>query len=371
VPLLHPGSGLAQDFSTDTTIKYIVLAEDGKTDRIWYLASDYAVFAANHPYIQYMGRVSFIDSLKPKMWAPGAMVRFKFKGTYCEVVLNDEVLYGSNYNYLEIIVDGGEPKRIRTKGISNNLVFSGLSDTEHTIAIIKDTESGMGYIEICGLRTHELLEPDPLPTRKIEYIGNSITCGAEAYTDSVACGEGTWFDRHMAYNAYGPKTSRALNAQWQLSSLSGIGLMHSCCDMTVIMPQVFDKVCFYNNSVSWDFNRYIPDVVTICLGQNDGQQDSATFCTNYVTFIKKVRGYYPDAYIVCITSPMADESLRNYMKNTLTSIVKTMNDGGDSKVSKFYFSKSWNAGCGGHPSIDEHTVIAEELTAYIKTLTGW
>lgn len=44
-----------------------------------------------------------------------------------------------------------------------------------------------------------------------------------------------------------------------------------------------------NDTIIGDFNKYQPDVVTICLGQNDGIQDSAAFCNNYIAFIKQLR----------------------------------------------------------------------------------
>lgn len=77
--------------------------------------------------------------------------------------------------------------------------------------------------------------------------------------------------------SYGPVTARMLDAQWMLSSVSGIGLMHSCCDMDIVMPDVYDKLNMRENKYRWNFAHYQPDVVTVALGQNDGIQDSAAF----------------------------------------------------------------------------------------------
>jgi hypothetical protein len=141
--------------------------------------------------------------------------------------------------------------------------------------------------------------------------------------------------------------------------------------MTVVMPQIFDKVKLYSNEIAWDFSRYMPNVVTVCLGQNDGVQDSATFCNCYVSFIHTIRGKYPNAQIVLLTSPMDDGPLTIFLKKMITSVVNTLNTEGDLNVSKFYFSKAWNGGCGYHPNVDEHTEIANELTGYLKELMGW
>jgi hypothetical protein len=171
--------------------------------------------------------------------------------------------------------------------------------------------------------------------------------------------------------SYGPVTARLLKANWHLTAVSGIGLIHSCCNMTVTMPQVFDKVDLRNDSLVWNFSKYIPDVVAICLGQNDGIQDSTTFCSAYTRFIGAVRIHYPDCQVICLTSPMADEKLVAVMKKYLRGIADYMHRQGDSKVHTYFYSKQYHNGCGGHPDLEEHQQIARELVAYTKKIMHW
>jgi hypothetical protein len=185
------------------------------------------------------------------------------------------------------------------------------------------------------------------------------------------CDDGEWFDQHNAWLSYGGLTARSLGAQWHLTAVSGIGMMRSCCGMKITMPQVFDKINPRKDTLAWDFKKYQPDVVTICLGQNDGVQDSLQFCETYVKFIQTVRKQYPDASIVCLSSPMANARLTAVLKNYLTGIVSHVNAKGDRKVQKFLFSKSFNNGCGGHPDLNDHQQIANELTAYLKKSFNW
>src|SRR4029077_4929292 len=133
------------------------------------------------------------------------------------------------------------------------------------------------------IRCAKLVKPPSKRIRKIEFIGNSITCGTGSDLSEIPCGKGKWQDQHNAYMSYGAVTARTLGAQYHLSAVSGIGLMHSCCNMNIIMPQVFDKISMRNDTIKWDFKMYQPNVVTVCLGQNDGIQDSATFCKNYIS----------------------------------------------------------------------------------------
>ena len=330
------------------------------------------LFEADNRHFQYMGRIDFSKPKTPKFWAPGVTIKAKFQGTSCEAVFNDEVAYGTSHNYIEIAVDNQKPVRIQTTGPINTInVAEGLAPGAHTVTLCKDTESGIGYVEFVGLRCEKLLALPRPPARRLEFIGDSITCGAGSDQSQKPCGVGEWYAQNNAYGSYGVHTARLLNAQWQLSSVSGIGLMHSCCDMTETMPTVFDRLKVRDGELKWDFARYQPDAVTVCLGQNDGQQEPNAFQDHYVGFLQDIRGHYPKAQIICLTSPMADDSLTAYLKTNLTQIVARRNEAGDKNVHTFFFAHHYNRGCGQHPNLDDHQLIAGELAPYLKATLGW
>jgi lysophospholipase L1-like esterase len=328
-------------------------------------------YPADDSHLKYVGRVDFSDPLAPKFWAPGIYVQAKFKGTSLSIDINDEDLYGVTHNYLEIAIDNNPPFRIQTTGKTNHIkVADNLPPGVHTVTICKDTESNIGYISFIGVTCEKLLSLS-MPKRKMEFIGDSITCGTGSDQSVVKCDQGKWYDQHNAYMSYGPTTARALDAEWQLTSLSGIGLIHSCCNLKVTLPNIFDKVFLVQDSIQWNFSEYTPDVVTVCIGQNDGKQDSVTFCSAYVNFIKVIREKYPKADIVCLNSPMGNAQLTAMLKRYITGVQQYFNSKGDSHVSHYFFSRSWNDGCGGHPSMAQHALIAAELTAYVKQLKNW
>jgi carbohydrate esterase-like protein/GDSL-like lipase/acylhydrolase family protein len=333
-------------------------------------------FKPSDPYFQYTGRIDFSDPDKPRFWSGGVYIVAKFKGPTCKIILNDEVLYGSYHNYIEVIVDHEKPIRFKMKGKADtidvgSLLGKTLSDKSHSLFICKNTEDGIGYLEFIGLSCQKLLPVLAKPARKIECIGNSITCGMSSDVSQIPCGKGEWFDQHNAYMSYGMITARALNAQVHLTSVSGIGLIHSCCNLTITMPSVFDNMDLRNGSKKWDFRNYQPDVVTICLGQNDGVQDSTKFCSAYCEFIERLRNDYPRAKIICLTSPMADQILTTVLRKYLASIVAFENNRGDKDVYTYFFSKRYHNGCGDHPDINEHQQMANELISYVKKVTGW
>jgi len=342
---------------------------------LMYMASAAAkdsFYEADNKLIQYTGRIDFTDPKKPRFWTAGVYIQAKFEGTYCEIIVNDEMLWGNSHNYLAIIVDNQAPIKVKLTGRTNTITaIKGLSKGAHTITICKNTEALIGYLEFVGLKCQKLLPLPARPVHKIEFIGNSITSGMGSDLASVACDKGVWYDQHNAWLAYGPITARALNAQWHLTSESGIGLIHNCCDKPFLMPRVFNKVSLSQDSIVWDFTRYQPDVVTICLGQNDGIQDSLKFTSAYIDFLKTLRGYYPQAQLVCLTSPMANDGLRKVLKNYITGVVTHVQAQGDQRVDKFFFSRGFNKGCGAHPDLDDHQNIAAELTAYLKKKMNW
>lgn len=331
-------------------------------------------YGADHQYIQYTGRIDFSNRSKPKIWPSGAYVVIKFRGPSCTVKLNDELLWGSVHNYIEVVIDGQPAKRIQLKAKENTIELAkNLSAGAHTLIICKDTEAENGYIELLGFTCQELLPPPPKAKRKLEFIGDSITCGFGADESVLKCGTAgaQWYDQHNAWMAYGPTTARSLDAQWHLSSVSGIGLIHSCCDKKILMPQVFDKIAMPKDSLKWNFANYQPDVVTVCLGQNDGVQDSTKFCSAYVSFAKTLRGYYPKAKLVFLSSPMADATLKTALVKYITAVRKELSRQGEQNTGSYFFTRQSIKGCSSHPSMAEQQQIAQELTAYLKKEMKW
>ncbi|MDP4227419.1 MAG: SGNH/GDSL hydrolase family protein [Bacteroidota bacterium] len=329
----------------------------------------YPLIPANNSNIQYTGRIDFSNKACPRFSSPGVYIQAKFTGTLCDIELSDP----NNHNYIEVVVDNGPAKRIKVEnGIMR--VAEGLANKTHTILICKDTEAAIGWLEFKGFRCKRLLPMAQKQVRKIECYGNSITCGAKMIAGLCEQGTGdNWNITNKAYMSYGAVTARKLNAQWQLTSWSGIGLVHSCCNMPVTMPDVYDRTFLENpSSAKWDFSSYIPDVVTICLGQNDGIIDSSVFCSKYVEFILSIRAKYPHAAIFCLTSPMSDDALLQFQKKCLSTIVHTMNaEKNDSKVYQVILTNKLNSGCGNHPDEAQHELIARELSKAIKEKLGW
>ncbi|GHT98259.1 endoglucanase [Alphaproteobacteria bacterium] len=329
-------------------------------------------FSADNPKFQYVGRIDFSNPALPKYWALGVYVTTSFNGSSCKFIVQDEVPSPNAHNYVEVVIDNYIYHRIRLQQKRDTLSFYNLKNGAHKIVLCKNTETNIGYMEFAGMLCNALLEPPPLPNKRIECIGNSITCGTGSDQSVVPCHAGVWQDQHNTYFAYGPTTARNLNAQWHLTAYSGIGLVHSYCNIAFNITNIFNQLNLQPNGIPWQFSKYQPDVVTICLGQNDGKQDSAYYCKQYLYFLQTIRTQYPNAQIICLSSPMADSSLNANLQRYITAVVQNNWCVQDGKISKYFLKQAYNGGCDNHPDLQQQQLIAKQLTDYIANdLMHW
>jgi hypothetical protein len=195
----------------------------------------------------------------------------------------------------------------------------------------------------------------------------------------MPCTQGEWYAKHNNYMSYGPQTARLLNSQWMINAVSGIGITHSYGGGNGVLPPLYDSIADRSDpndpgSKPWDFAKYQPDVITICLGQNDGVKytsgaNASDFISKYEAFIDHLHAVHPKSQLILLTSPMGDAVLTADMKDDLNRIVNDEKNKGNDQISSF--SRSWNDGCDGHPTVASHIQIAAELAPYIKKTMNW
>lgn len=304
---------------------------------------------------------------------------FRFKSTTCSlyVYLNDP----SAHNYLQYTLDGLYQKRLRINGNSRQpLIIGGLINGLHTIWIYKATEATTGPVFIQKIIARDIIALKPSGRPMIEFIGNSITCGAASDPSEIPCGSGEYHDQHNAYYAYGPRVARALNVNFMLSSVSGIGIYRNWNSLSPVMPQVYEKTDFQEDNRYWNFKTYHPRVVSIALGTNDFSDgdhvhprlpfDSVRFVSNYIRFVELVKSKYPEARIALLSSPMLNGNKRELLQRCLKAVKNKVDSSHPSKkpVALFFFQPMQARGCGGHPNVEDHEILAKELEPFFKEL---
>ena len=329
-----------------------------------------------HPYGRYIqnsnGNLELISS--------AVHFGFQFKGAECSIfaALSDP----ATHNYLQYTVDGIYYRRIKVFGNkSRPYLIGGLGKGVHTVWIYKATEATTGPIYIQKIIAHDAIPIKVSDRPLIEFIGNSITCGAQADPSEFPCYTGEYQDQHNAYYAYGPRVARMLNANFVLSSVSGIGIYRTWNTPVPYMQQLYEKTDFLLTSVrNWNFKTYNPRVVSIALGTNDFSDgdgrtprlpfDSVVFVNNYIRFIDLVKSKYKTARIALLSSPMLNGNKRMKLQNCLTTIKKVIDKKypSDKPVALFFFMPMNARGCGGHPSVEDHEILAKELAPFFKRL---
>jgi len=332
--------------------------------------------AALKPY----GRYILNQSQNLKLISSAVHFGFSFTGQECQLYasLPDK----NSHNYLQYELDGVYQKRIRINGNAQEpITIKAPTAGKHTVWIYKATEAHTGAINIQKVTGQGLISIEKPRVPIIEFIGNSITCGAAADPSEVPCGTGVYHDQHNAYSAYGPRLAQALGVNFVLSSVSGIGIYRNWNSNGPTMPQVYEKLDFQeNNPQKWDFNTFTPQVVSIALGTNDfsngdGKKerlpfDSVSYVNNYIKFVQVVKTKYPKAQIALLSSPMINGRNRTKLQNYLTVVKEKINSlyPSDKPVTVYFFKPMQARGCSGHPNVADHAMLAQELLPFFKEL---
>lgn len=328
--------------------------------------------------LTYQGRIIYNEEAAEFSW-PGTSVNIHFEGTGISATLKDL----DTSNYYNVIVDGEVISKIHTDTIKQQFVLaSGLSDGEHQVQLFKRTEWDKGKTFFYGFEIDkggEVLDPPAPQKRKLEFYGNSITCG---YANEDLSGQ----DRSLGYfennyETYGAITARHFNAQYYCISKSGIGITVSWFPM--IMQEMYDRADPTDASSKWDFSAYNPDIVVVNLFQNDSwivnmpeyeefvsrfgkeKPDEEYIVNAYQKFIESIRSKYSKASIICALGNMDATNEGSVWPGYVELAVSQLND---SNIYTCFFPFK---NTGGHPSVEEQQVMSRQLIAFIEENTDW
>lgn len=318
------------------------------------------------PAIHYVGRHDATDPGHVRMGWSGVGAVFRFNGTDASVRLDD------NGRYWTVVVDGQvQPNLATSPGEQSYPLAVGLPAGEHTVELYRRTEGSFGSTTLLGVDlVGELLAPPPV-TRRIEVIGDSITCGyGNEGTDP--CNFSAETENH--YLTYGALAARTLGAEVSTVAWSGKGVVNNYGDDTFEpLPQIYDRL-LATDAAPWDFS-WQPDVVVIDLGTNDfstdGDPPENVFVPAYVAFLAHLRDVYPDAFILPV-APVLFGNEAVMVAGYLQSAVDQRHAAGDMQVAFADINVQWNgSGCDGHPNLAAHAGMAAKLVTELQAHLGW
>ncbi|MFA5857872.1 MAG: GDSL-type esterase/lipase family protein [Elusimicrobiota bacterium] len=325
---------------------------------------------ADNTNIQYIGRIDFSNPKKPAFDWSGAYIYARFTGTSCKIRVQ-EPMADCWYN---VFVDNAAQPLVIGSTVAAAVVYpvaSGLADTTHSILITRRNEASLGKTQFLGfiLDTGEALQACPArPTRRIEAIGDSITCG---YGNMGAATDTFKKSTENNYLTYEAIAARALNADFTVVAWSGKGVIRNYDDSVTAsatpLPMYYYRTLGNSvNSSTWTFIPQ-PQVITIHLGTNDfstsPNPSQTQFENAYLAFVQQIRLRNPDAHIVCIYSTLIKSAVKPYIQDVVTQ-------SGDSKVHfadlgvTLNYPADW--GASGHPNVSGHQKMANALVPLIQ-----
>lgn len=324
--------------------------------------------------VKYTGRFDFSNPEGPIFAWSGCSIAISFKGTSVSAKLKP-VNPNMIDNWVNIIVDNNKSVPLNINEEKNYILASNLENNEHKVEIFKRTEALCGELQFMGFKLPEgakLLAPPSTSERKIEIIGDSITCG---YSNEATCVEdGFKESQENNYLTYGPITARNLSAELNIISWSGKGMYQNYDGVRDIeMPKLYLRTLPEREDSTWNFNSYTPSVVVINLGTNDFSVDTidiSKYVSTYKEFVTNLRKNYTKAHIFCTIGPM-NQNPGEYVDK----MVKELKNGGDEHIHYLEFEPQDIDvnGVGGdwHPSLKTHAIMAELLTEEIRKKLGW
>ena len=348
--------------------------------------------------VRLMGRTVERDGSVTMAYS-GVEMEIKFTGS-TSVSMKGEVLF--NHGWYNVYVDGRTlPVLEIPAGIFDVKIADRLDPKAvHTVRIVRRSESWEGVVRVDGFALGDgakLMTPDPLPVRKILAIGDSITCGEYIeLSDPSQVGDGTT-NAELAYESL---LAKYFNAQINIVAYGGKGIVRDWRGMNTQMlkdaaaegtlsnpkeivcaPDFFERALPDDPSSMWDHSKYVPDLVIICIGQNDFSQVSlpvSEYVAAYVKFVDRIHEVYPKAPILVLSSPMAEMSRDDgwqprgiALERALTLLAQHYIRQGDPFVMPLFVSHQPGTSLNSHPIASQHAAMAEELKPIITFLTGW
>ncbi|MCC6975413.1 MAG: hypothetical protein IT322_15510 [Anaerolineae bacterium] len=269
-------------------------------------------------------------------------------------------------------VNGGEWKSLLIPALSDQTFPLEITDSEGVLEVIKVSE---GTLTFKGLRLASggALAGAPLPRRKIEIIGDSITVG---FRMNGMGGYETPSD-HNARLTYGGTLAETFDAEVRLIAVTGAGLIHDYDtppSESKPMPARYSLLHRAENSLS-NLWAWQPDLILINLGSNDTTNPTvpeANFQSAMVRFLATIRAHNPSARIIVLQPFGLNGGSVPVYQAALKGAVQARR--GDEKL-LYLDTLGWLASehftDGAHPNAAGQSRAAEMLIPYLHEIMGW
>jgi len=280
--------------------------------------------------------------------------------------------------YLSASVDGtpyAEAEVIALDEPEKTVVLE-MEPGEHTVTVLRRSEARYSRSALTSLSVDgAFLDAPDRPQRRLEFYGDSITCGYGNIAPTAWEDFSTSTEDGMQTYAF--LTAEALGAECTVLAKSGIPVNQTVYGKSETIRDLASRASYY------DYAEYLPhsqpDAAVIYGGVNDcsyllGGGSSIEqklrgdeFVGEYTALLTKLRQMYPDAVIICCAG-MYDETY--YTEDLILAAMDAVKD------EKILYCElppcDPEDGIGaGHPTVASHKKAAAVLTEFLKTNLNW
>lgn len=336
--------------------------------------------------VKLLGRTCMVKDI---LWFShsGTGVEFRFRGRQCAFVLCSDTLWKEQMHQARFAVyvnDRLVTDEVMDREEKTVNVLDCEAHTDAVIRLVKLSESSDSTMGIRGILVDSgaVVVPAEEKKLKIEFIGDSITCGYGV--------DATLQDTYSTHNenvtrAYAYLTAQTLDADYSMVSFSGHGIISGYTDNgekrpDQLVPTFYEKL---GNSygtfgeqiapkdVLWDFTKFKPDIVVLNLGTNDAsyakddKEKCGEYAREYSSFLRTIREKNPQAAILCVLGLMGQE-LCDYMEEAAACFRAQT---GDKEI--YTLKLSVQAPENGmvvdyHPTYTSHRQAADAVAGFIR-----
>ncbi|MBQ8786223.1 MAG: hypothetical protein IJZ61_01155 [Oscillospiraceae bacterium] len=369
---------------TTTTAETTIETEETVTESVSETLSENlykADFPANEDYVKISGR-TFTQSNGTLILSNSlSSAEFAFCGTSAEITLTSDCS-GSDAR-VGIFVNGKRTiDTMLTEKTTTLKIFESIEPKNCIVSVVKLSEQSHSYVGVKNINvvSEYGVIPTPERERRIEFIGDSITCGYGVDAPNEHYNFST--ETEDASKTYAALIGDELDADVNLVAWSGIGA-YSCYtsgdepSQWKLISGIYGKTDVMHTSQNWDFSQWQPDAVVINIGTNDNSwtreiaERVDTFGRAYYDLIVQVREANPNAYIICSLGAMGKDLLPEIKEQ----VAAYSSDTGDYRITAFEFDmqNGYTDGYGAdyHPSAETHRKMADKLAPFIAELMNW
>lgn len=348
-------------------------------------------FRAEEKKVKTMGRTLYLEGIR-LLTHSASYVEFEFVGKRAEAILwsNCNEFPLSERAWIAVFIDDEEtPSSKFSLNETQNiyLLYDSKIRKKTKIRIVKLSEAAYAKVGIIEIITDnpKPIVPTPYKERKIEFIGDSITCGYGNESRLVDVPFTT--EEENPLGAYAAIVAKNFQADYHLVSSSGIGMISQYVPETsnepvtdCLMPSFY---LYTDASMSsclglkewekWDSTKFTPDLIVINIGTNDASytrnipERVEKFEKEYFRFLEEVRKVNPKSILLCILGVMGQD-----LCPSVNHQVELFRE--EYKDERVFFleleiqKEEDGVGTDGHPSKTTHQKVANQIIDKISKL---